>query len=237
MKCVTCEVEINPQWKHAIDLNTCPFCGQEIMKSDLKNLLSTLHESMSVAVTAYPEELEDWLYSNFGFHKGKRRANGDKHKVMVDTGNGEEEVEAQSILDEDATNKFFERAEAHRSGDNTSFSSIAAKTAHLKKLNQKAKQGDSNFLELDENLEPINSIEALEMHELVANMSGSDGGENISNLALQLAAKKKNNKKGSNEDFSSLMAESVENNIYSTQNAAAERVRNGGGGKGSFRRS
>lgn len=234
MKCVTCEVEINPQWKHAIDLNTCPFCGQEIMKSELKELLSSLHESMSVAVAAYPEELEDWLYSNFGFHKGKRRANGDKYKVMVDTGNGEEEVEAQSILDEDATNKFFKRADAHRSGDNTSFSSIAAKTAHLKKLAEKAKQGDSNFLELDENLEPINSIESLEMQELVSNMSGSDGGEQISNLALQLAAKK-NKKKGSNEDFSALMAESVENNINATQNAAAEKVRNGGGG--AFRRS
>jgi hypothetical protein len=46
MKCVTCQTEINPKWKHAIDINVCPFCGKNIMEEHLKNCLVSLAAAM-----------------------------------------------------------------------------------------------------------------------------------------------------------------------------------------------
>src|SRR5579885_95705 len=68
MKCITCEVEINPKWKHAIDINVCPFCGQHIMEEHLKNLLTSLGETME-KLQAYPQQLDDWLLSNYNYIK------------------------------------------------------------------------------------------------------------------------------------------------------------------------
>lgn|SRR5574337_136764 len=68
MKCISCETEINPKWRHAIDINVCPFCGKHIMEEHLKNSLATLATAME-AMSKYPEQLEDWLLSNYNYIK------------------------------------------------------------------------------------------------------------------------------------------------------------------------
>lgn len=68
MKCISCETEINPKWKHAIDINVCPFCGQHIMEEHLKNCLSNLAVAME-DMLKYQEQLDDWLLSNHNYVK------------------------------------------------------------------------------------------------------------------------------------------------------------------------
>lgn len=136
MKCISCEVEINPQWTHAIDMNVCPFCGKHIMEEHLKNLFATLRETMS-ALQQYPTQLDDWMLSNYNYIKtdsadiGKympadmvkelkkveddkdfqKRKDAQKFTVKVQTEQGEEEVEAEKIQSEERTSEFFKRAE------------------------------------------------------------------------------------------------------------------------------
>lgn len=68
MKCISCEIEINPKWKHAIDINVCPFCGNNIMNEFLKNLLSSLRDIME-KLYAYPDQLNDWMLANHNYIK------------------------------------------------------------------------------------------------------------------------------------------------------------------------
>ncbi len=145
MKCISCEVEINPQWTHAIDNNICPFCGKHIMEEHLKNLFASLRETME-ALQKYPEQLNDWLLSNHSYIKtdspdiGKfmpaemlkelkkveddkdfqKRKENQKFTVKVKTEHGEEEVVAEKIQSEEKTNDFFKRAEVIRTPANQS---------------------------------------------------------------------------------------------------------------------
>lgn len=59
-------MEINPQWKHAIDMNVCPFCGQGIMEEHLKNLFFSLRQTME-SLQEYPDQLNDWMLSNHSY--------------------------------------------------------------------------------------------------------------------------------------------------------------------------
>ena len=68
MKCISCESEINTKWKHAIDANMCPFCGQNIMEGELKDLLSSLSDII-IKLQPYQQQLDDWLHSNFSYIK------------------------------------------------------------------------------------------------------------------------------------------------------------------------
>jgi hypothetical protein len=143
MKCISCEIEINPQWTHAIDINVCPFCGKHIMEEHLKNLFTTLRETM-VSLQAYPDQVNDWLLSNYNYIKtdspniGKfmppellkelkkvednkdflQRKESNKFTVKVQTETGEEEVQAEKIQSEERTNDFFKRAEVIKTNPN-----------------------------------------------------------------------------------------------------------------------
>jgi hypothetical protein len=68
MKCMSCDMEINPKWSHAIDINVCPFCGQGIMEEHLKNLFSSLRQTME-SLKDYPDQLNDWMLSNHNYIK------------------------------------------------------------------------------------------------------------------------------------------------------------------------
>lgn len=68
MKCMSCEMEINPKWTHAIDINVCPFCGQGIMEEHLKNLFSSLRQTME-SLKDFPDQLNDWMLSNHNYIK------------------------------------------------------------------------------------------------------------------------------------------------------------------------
>lgn len=163
MKCISCEVDINPKWKHAIDMNVCPFCGKHIMEEHLKNLLGSLAETME-QLKEYPDQLNDWLLSNYGFIKTDspdlpsylpedylkdyvreaKKIENEKdflekkmYTVKVKTEKGEEEVIVEKTQSEEKTNGFFQRAEAINQVAKDGPKSISEKTAHLKQLKKK----------------------------------------------------------------------------------------------------
>ena len=145
MRCISCESEINPKFKHALDINVCPFCGEHIMEEHLKNCLAALSTAMADMVK-YPDQLSDWLLSNHNYIKtdsqniGKympqdilqelkkidndkdfqKRKDSQKFTVKVQTENGQEEIQAEKIQSEERTNEFFKRAEVIKSGAKTS---------------------------------------------------------------------------------------------------------------------
>lgn len=146
MKCISCEIEINPQWTHAIDINVCPFCGKHIMEEHLKNLFTTLRETME-SLQEYPDQVNDWLLSNHNYIKTDspdiakympkdmlkelkkveddkeflKRKESQKSIVKVKGENGEEEdVLVEKIQSEERTADFFKRAEVIKSGANAS---------------------------------------------------------------------------------------------------------------------
>lgn len=176
MKCISCEVEINPKWKHAIDINVCPFCGNGIMEEHLKNLLGSLSDIM-VRLQEYPEQLNDWMLSNYNFIKTsspdlinfvptesiaalqpaapapkkqefKEPIENKKFTVKIKTERGEEEIEAEKIQSEEKTNEFFKRAEAIKPNLD-GFQSTAEKTQHLKKMALQIKRAGATAITSD----------------------------------------------------------------------------------------
>ncbi len=141
MKCISCESEINPKFRHAIEQNVCPFCGSSIMEELLKTLLVSLGDTMQ-KMQAYPDQLSDWLLSNYNYIKTdsvdlikyvpkeavkemkKELDNEDfidrkKKVIKVKVENGkEEEVVTQKAMSDARTAGFFERAEIIKKGAN-----------------------------------------------------------------------------------------------------------------------
>ena len=152
MKCISCDVEINPQWAHAIDINVCPFCGKHIMEEHLKNLFGTLRETMN-ALSTYPDQVNDWMLSNHNYIKAdaeniksllklesdkdfQKKKDAQKFSVKVKKDNGEEEeVLAEALQSEEETNDFFKRAEVIKK---SSAQSPIEKTQQLKAMHLKA---------------------------------------------------------------------------------------------------
>ena len=165
MKCLSCEIEINPQWKHAIDINVCPFCGNHIMEEHLKNLFSSLRETME-SLLKYPDQLNDWMLSNHAYIKTDspqllnylpmdllkemkkleedkdfhKRKESQKFTVKVQTENGTEEVVAEKLQSEEKTNEFLARAEVVKTDK---FKNISEKNDHYKKIMQQIKRAGS----------------------------------------------------------------------------------------------
>jgi hypothetical protein len=137
MECISCKLEINPQWAHAIDMNVCPFCGKNIMDDKLKKLFASLRETME-QLQVYPDQLNDWMLSNHNYIKtssekiidyvskdilvdlkkikdDKDFQDRKKFTVKVKSENGTvEEVQAETLQSEEKTNDFFKRAEVIR---------------------------------------------------------------------------------------------------------------------------
>src|SRR5271168_5392906 len=77
MKCKSCQEDVPPKFTHALAVNICPLCGQEIMDIRLKNILGELKVALGDAKD-YMDEVEDWLYSNFNLKRIK------PNEVVVD---------------------------------------------------------------------------------------------------------------------------------------------------------
>lgn len=67
MKCKTCEGEVPPKFAHAILVNICPLCGNEIMDVELQTALKEIKTAMG-ALESYPQEIFDWLKSNYNLY-------------------------------------------------------------------------------------------------------------------------------------------------------------------------
>lgn len=137
MRCISCEAEINPKFRHAIEQNVCPFCGGFIMEELLKSLLITLQDAMN-KLQAYPDQLNDWLLSNYNYIKTDspdlkiylpkealkemRKELDDedfdrrKKVIKVKTEQGEVEVVTEKIQSDTKTAGFFERAQLVKRG-------------------------------------------------------------------------------------------------------------------------
>jgi DNA-directed RNA polymerase subunit RPC12/RpoP len=68
MKCMSCQEEVSPKFNYAISVNTCPYCGKDIIPVQLQTILNELKTVMD-AVGEFKSEVEDWLASNFGLKK------------------------------------------------------------------------------------------------------------------------------------------------------------------------
>lgn len=68
MRCMSCGANIPPEWVMAIQSNTCPGCGGEIMGSATQELLQELTEAMT-RMPNDPQGVAGWLLSNYRFQK------------------------------------------------------------------------------------------------------------------------------------------------------------------------
>jgi len=170
MKCVSCETEINPKWKHAIDINVCPFCGKHIMEEHLKNCVTALAAAMD-AMAKYPEQLDDWLLSNHNYIKTdspdlksylpkeafkeirkvldeeefqEKKKSIVKIKTRDEDGNViEQDVEVEKMATDDRTQTFHDRANnmlKQEKAVDGDPKSVAAKTKDLRAVAEKIKK-------------------------------------------------------------------------------------------------
>jgi Zn-finger nucleic acid-binding protein len=214
MKCMSCETEINPKWKHAIDANICPFCGNTIMDISLRNLLHSLRENLEAFPQEFSAHLDDWLFSNYNYikadsskliqnHPDKQnkldnKLDNKKFLVKVDTENGPQEIVAEKIQSDDRTKGFFERAEVVRPNID-GFNSMSEKADHLKKIVQKIKKTGSSAdeQEIDQELmaqmaEDLKNSENISIQSSLSSDINDD--DEIPSVVLNMA----NQQKGSN---------------------------------------
>lgn len=142
MLCMSCSVDVDPKWTHAIESNSCPFCGKLIVDERLKDSFVEMKILMTDLIANFKEELDDWLLSNYNYIKTdsedlinylpeealksvkkykdeesflKRKAE-QKFKVKIkNEDDSEEEIDAEKTQSEETTNEFISRADAHTS--------------------------------------------------------------------------------------------------------------------------
>lgn len=176
MNCVSCGSKINPKWRHAVQNNSCPYCGESIMDEELKGLLLTLESTFENLSENYSDQLDYWLSANYGYSKhGKPRP-----KFTED---GDLEV------DENHLSKFMKNAPVKVD------TSEQRKESLREKIKQ-AKSGESEFLfSNDDDLE----VDVMGTSDLSQSYSSALGGQEdyedkIHPAALALANSKKGGK-------------------------------------------
>jgi hypothetical protein len=198
MKCVSCEIEINPKWKYAIDMNVCPFCGKHIMEEHLKNCLTTLAAAME-AMLKYPEQLDDWLLSNHNYIKTdspdlkqylpkeafeeirkeldeaefqEKKKSVVKIKVPTEDGDViEQEVVVEKMATDDRTQTFHDRANnmlKQEKAVNGDPKSVAAKTRDLKAMAEKIKREAAIQAKAEGGMAPMMSKEMIASGDIVS---------------------------------------------------------------------
>jgi len=86
MKCQSCNVQIDPKWKHAIEKNVCPFCGESIMDQELQDLLVKAKDLInSLMSEKYKESFTDWIRSNYNFVLSNQKITKNSESVLVET--------------------------------------------------------------------------------------------------------------------------------------------------------
>lgn len=216
MECMSCNSEINPKWSHAIDTNVCPFCGKDIMDTDLKEVLKSLGDSIAfIESSGHTKHLDDWMLANFNYIKidsedlikyvdpellkTSKKAPVSRKIVKIKTDKGEEEVVSEQMQDDETTNDFFKRAEAVKPGID-GFNSAAEKTEHLKNLARQIKKagtssmtGDGNDVITAAMLEGVDPEAVAEMSTLmseepvVSSALSSSEDDEVPDIVLQMA--------------------------------------------------
>lgn len=237
MKCTSCEAEINPKWKHAVDTNLCPFCGQLIMDAELKALLSTLSVTLE-QLQPHPDHLEDWLRTH-GYVREDKIVYPTALPVTTINTPQSFNKDTVSIQNQEITNKFFKNAEATK---------IVEKTQQRKEMVAQIKKQGASVLTADAiggmiNPEDLNTAdpevvadlqEILGSQEISSSLPNNDDGEDdIHPIALAMAQVAGGNKNGQNnaKDLMKLQQ------LQSKSSTARNRMLSGSSGKGSFSRS
>ena len=261
MQCMSCESEINPKWKHAINENICPFCGENIMVAQLKELLCLIGNKIEhVRDLGFSNQFDDWLLSNYGFVRidspnliqyvdpALLQQTSEQPKVKctmkVKTDKGEEDVVTEQIKSDEATSAFFKRAEAVKPGID-GFNSAAEKTEHLKKMAQQIrKAGSAALTETDGGFITAEMLEGADP-EAIAEWQGllssegevssaiAGGGDDDEIPAVVMAMANQTNPSGSSKNARDLLKlQQMQDRV----NKSRHNFKNGGGG-GSFSRS
>lgn len=68
MRCVSCGIDVPPQFLKAIESNCCPSCGLEIMTTESKSLLTELADAIS-KMPNDPQGLAGWIMTNYRIKK------------------------------------------------------------------------------------------------------------------------------------------------------------------------
>jgi hypothetical protein len=145
MQCQTCEAKIDARWNHAIKQNICPFCGESIMPEDLKNLLSTLAETMDELYSKYSDYLDNWLFSRYFLKK---------------TGTTRPNSEGSDVINSDSS-KFFKRSDASKPLQNQ---------LEIKALAERVKSGGNEMLLLTPE-----EFEDIDANQVESEYQGSSG--------------------------------------------------------------
>lgn len=240
MKCTSCESEINPKWKHAVDTNLCPFCGQLIMDAELKALLSTLSLTLD-KLSAHPDHLEDWLRTHGYVREDKIVHMPPPAPTAVPTSSpAPQNKDTIAIQSQEVTNKFFKNAEATK---------IVGKTQHYKEMvNQIKKQGaaalTANTMGGMINPEDLNTADPQvvadlqeilgQSPEIASSLPDNGGGDEDDIHPVALAMAHMAGGKGGQSNAKDLMKLQQ---LQSKTASARNRMLSGSSGKGSFSRS
>jgi len=258
MECMSCKSEINPKWSHAIDTNVCPFCGNDIMDIQLKEILQVIGSKINlVEKVGHTKHLDDWMLANFNYIKtdsadlikyvdpellkAAKKEPISRKIVKVKTERGEEEVVSEQMQDDETTNDFFKRAEAVKPNID-GFNSAAEKTQHLKNLARQIKKagtssitGDGSGIITADMLEGVDPEAVAEMSSLmseepmISSALNSSDDDDVPDFVLEMANRAKAG--GSSNNAKDLLK------LQEMQERQAESRRNfKSGSKGAFSR-
>lgn len=70
MQCQSCKEDVPAKFAHAISINSCPLCGNDIVPVFIKNILNELEVVLNKAKD-HMDQMEDWLFTNYSLRKIK----------------------------------------------------------------------------------------------------------------------------------------------------------------------
>ncbi len=112
MRCMSCGADIPPQWVKAIETNSCPGCGGEIMGSATQDLLKELTNAMT-QMPNDPQGIAGWLLSNYRFQKiGSAEPVEKFHRKGGGGGKSSEGFDESNLKVDPTYNQFIKRNEA-----------------------------------------------------------------------------------------------------------------------------
>lgn len=174
---MSCQSEINPKWKHAVNNNSCPFCGDNILPEELKELLSSLEHTINELKEKYSNQLDDWMLSNYNYistendklinyvpkHKliNKVKSSAVKETSEEDSGVDEnlessiDEGKVTSVQDSSVTEQFFKAAGVSKSIERTQ--ELKKMAEEIKAQNPSIKKKIASHSDYDEDADDINS--------------------------------------------------------------------------------
>lgn len=186
MKCQSCKEDIPPKFAHALSVNICPMCGQEVMDIKLKNILGGLKISLEAAKD-HMEDVEDWLFSNFSLKKikpneiivdknaeplfvpGNMQQKPTQHKPGVMVNRSDNDDGEDVVVDDSASTVFAKRSGVIHPKKALDFikgkSTGAASPSEFKGADEEYGDVFAN----DTNVKPLSTNEVNQMNDLFGN--------------------------------------------------------------------